>query len=314
VLCLGGQAEANRMRTMNLPPFPGEGVRIANLGEYLKARLSLSTVPWPDYSWRLLAHMAWPNDDSRRNLWMAAQIGMKLDPAHAFDGEVVSADGTGATPPYLPARDASWEYFRLFGGHAPLARFASTALHDEIGKIQTRWARTANILHYHYDMTAGNYMKQRGGASIRKVIDLIAAQSRNKGRSDATSWAIWAEFKDVAHLVTAAVMLSYDAKLRSGREGSGQPAQLSAYRVVMLAPEGVLAIGKSWQEYCLDVDGREDPLVDPNTFWRIPDWINVEALPPPARKLTKSDLCVLNARRARRSPRRRDRSQTRRPT
>jgi hypothetical protein len=26
--------------------------------EYLKTRLALDTVPWPDYSWRLLAHMA----------------------------------------------------------------------------------------------------------------------------------------------------------------------------------------------------------------------------------------------------------------
>jgi hypothetical protein len=150
---------------MNLPPFPGSGVRIADLGEYLKARLSLDTVPWPDHAWRLLTHMAWPNDASRRDLWMAAQIGMQLDPAKPADGEGASAGDTGATPPYLPAQNASWEYFTLFGGHAPLARFASAALHDEIGKIQIRWARVAAILHLHYDMTAGNHMKKRGGAS-----------------------------------------------------------------------------------------------------------------------------------------------------
>jgi hypothetical protein len=299
-------AMPNHMRIINLPPFPDEDVRIADdLGKYLKARLALDTVPWPDHAWRLLAHMAWPNDASRRDLWMAAQIGTQLDPAKPADGEGASAGDTGATPPYLPAQNASWEYFGLFGGHAPLARFASAALHDEIGKIQIRWARVAHILHFHYDMTAGKYMQRRGGASVRKVIDLIAAQSRSKGRSAASLWTIWMEFKDVAHLVTAAVLLLADAKVRTGREGWSQPAELSAYRVVMLAPEAVLAIGKSLQEYGLDVEvyGREGPLFDPNTVWRIPDWVNVEPLPPPPRKLTTSDIRVLTARRARRPTR-----------
>src|SRR5262249_2889837 len=154
-------------------------------------------------------------------------------------------------------------------------RFTSAALHDEIGKIQIRWARVAETLHGHYDMTAGNHMKRRGGASVGKVVELITANSRIKGRSSATVWAIWAEFKDVAHLVTAAVLLLAEAKMRGEREGWG--AQLSAHRVVMLAPEAVLAVGKSLQQYGLDVEvhGREDPLFDPNTLWRIPDWVNV---------------------------------------
>jgi hypothetical protein len=62
----------------------------------------------------------------------------------------------------------------------------------------------------------------------------------------------------------------------------------------------VLAVGKSWQEYGLNVavHGRDDPLLDPETVWRIPDWINVEPLPPPPRKLTRSDLQILQVRRA----------------
>jgi hypothetical protein len=293
------------MRIMNLPPFPGGAFQIDDLGEYLKTRLALDTVPWPDHSWRLLAHMAWPNDASRRDLWMVSQIGTQLDPEKPLEGEGASTDDAEATAPYLPAQNASWEYFRLFGGHAPLAQFASAALHDQIGKIQIRWARVAGILHLHYDMTAGGHMKRRGGASIGKVIELIAKNSRVKGRSAATLWAIWTEFKDVAHLVSAAVLLLADAKVRTGREGWGQSAQLSAYRVVMLAPEAVLAVGKSLQDYGLDVEvhGREDPLFDPNTVWRIPDWVNVEPLPPPPRKLTTYDIRHLNARRAHRPAR-----------
>jgi hypothetical protein len=73
----------------------------------------------------------------------------------------------------------------------------------------------------------------------------------------------------------------------------------------MLAPEAVLAVGKSLQDYGLDVEvqGREDPLFDPNTVWRIPDWVNVEPLPPPPRKLTTYDIRHLNARRAHRPAR-----------
>jgi len=34
-----GMPEVNRTRIMNFPPFPGEGVRIVDLGEHFKARL-----------------------------------------------------------------------------------------------------------------------------------------------------------------------------------------------------------------------------------------------------------------------------------
>jgi hypothetical protein len=293
-------AEANHMRIMNLPPFPGEGVRIPNLGEYLKAGLSLDTVPWPDYSRRLLAHMAWPNDAARRDLWMAAQIGMQLEPEKPAEGEGASAGNAHAVLPYLPAQNPSWEYFELFGGHAPLTQFANAALHDEIGKIQIRWARVAQILQRHYDLTAGNHMKSRGGASVGKVIELITKNSRVKGRSPSTLWAIWEEFKDVAHLVVAAFLLLHDAKTRCEREGWRLSTQLGPYGIIMKAPEAVLAVAKSFQEYGLGVavHARDEPLLDPKTLWRIPDWVNVEALPLPLRSLTRSDSRILGARRA----------------
>jgi hypothetical protein len=300
---MGRHRQVKQMRIMNLPPFAGEPVRIANLGEYLKTRLALDTVPWPDHSWRLLAHMAWPNDASRRDLWMAAQIGSQLNPEKRPEGEGASTHDAEEAPAYLPAQNASWEYFRLFGGHALLVHFASAALHDEIGKIQKRWGDVADLLHLHYDMTTGSHMRRRGGASIRKVIDLKAAQSRSKGRSTASSWRVWTEFKDVAHLVAAAVLLLAEANLRIERER--WPAQLSAYRIVMLAPEAVLAVGKFFEQYGLEaeVHGRDDPLFDPKTIWRIPDWINLKPVPPPRRKLTRSDVQVLHYRRARRPAR-----------
>ena len=236
---------------------------------------------------------------------MAAQIGTQLDPEKPLEGEGASTDDAEATPPYLPAQNASWEYFRLFGGHAPLAQFASAALHDQIGKIQIRWARVAGILHLHYDMTAGGHMKRRGGASIGKVIELLREEFPRQGsqRRDLVGHLDGVQGRCSSRF--SCRLLLADAKVRTGREGWGQSAQLSAYRVVMLAPEAVLAVGKSLQDYGLDVEvhGREDPLFDPNTVWRIPDWVNVEPLPPPPRKLTYSDIHHLNARRAHRPAR-----------
>jgi hypothetical protein len=148
-------------------------------------------------------------------------------------------------------------------------------------------------------MSAGKYMRRRGGASIRKAIDLKVAHSRSKGRSRPSQWRIWSEFKDVAHLVAAAMLLLGNAEAEMGTKTEWSPP-LSAYGVVILAPEAVLAVGKSWQGYGLGVvaHGRDDPLLDPETVWRIPDWINVEPLAPPARKLTRSNLKTLQDRRA----------------
>ncbi len=44
--------------------------------------------------------------------------------------------------------------------------------------IQQHWARVADILHLHYDLTKGHHQKRRGGPSIGKAISLIAAICR----------------------------------------------------------------------------------------------------------------------------------------
>ena len=44
--------------------------------------------------------------------------------------------------------------------------------------------------------------------------------------------------------------------------------------------------------------GQTEPMFDPESLWRIPGDINLTPLPPPDRKITKTDLAVLNARRA----------------
>ena len=68
----------------------------------------------------------------------------------------------------------------------------------------------------------------------------------------------------------------------------------------MLLPELVLSVAMSIENYGLGFmpNGRKEPLFDPETLWRIPSDVNLDPIDPPTRKITKTDLAVLNARRA----------------
>jgi hypothetical protein len=84
--------------------------------------------------------------------------------------------------------------------------------------IQQHWARVADIVHHHFDFDRGQHQKTRGGASVGKAIALIAATAKSKGTGAAKLWDIWKSYKDVAHLITAAVLISGEAKVRHQKE------------------------------------------------------------------------------------------------
>ena len=44
--------------------------------------------------------------------------------------------------------------------------------------------------------------------------------------------------------------------------------------------------------------GRDEPMLDPETFWRIPPDMNVPAIKAPERKIGPEAIAILNARRA----------------
>ena len=291
------------MRIMNLPPFPGGAFRIEDLGEYLKTKLALDTVPWPDHSWRLLAHMAWPNDASRRDLWMAAQIGTQLDPEKPAEGEGASTRRCRGNPA-LPAgaeclvgvfhavrrtraagaickRGAARRNRKNPDSLGARRRHSPSALRHDRRQPHETARRGEHTQGYRFD--SGAIPQQ--GAQRRELVERSGRSSRTlliSSRLPSCSWRT--------------------PRCEPEGKGGASPHSCRLIDVVMLAPEAVLAVGKSLQEYGLDVEvhGREDPLFDPNTVWRIPDWINVEPLPPPPRKLTTSDIHLLNARRAHR--------------
>jgi hypothetical protein len=167
--------------------------------------------------------------------------------------------------------------------------------------IQQHWARIADIVHLHHDLTQGQHQKRRGGASVGKAISLINASAKSKGTGTAKLWEIWKTYKDVAHLVTGAVLVSGEAQTRHRMSPYGlRLHQFQPLRMAALVPELVISVAMTVESYGLEevAHGRAESLFDPNSFWRIPPDINVTPLPLPVRKITKIDVAVLNARRA----------------
>src|SRR4029077_6525704 len=78
-------------------------------------------------------------------------------------------------------------------------------------KIQADWTRVADIFNLHYDLAEGRLQSRRRGASIGKAIELTAAQSKGTGTGKANLWEAWKAYKDVAHLVAAATIITADA-------------------------------------------------------------------------------------------------------
>ena len=166
--------------------------------------------------------------------------------------------------------------------------------------IQQHWARVADIVHLYFDLVKGRHQERRGGASVGKAISLIKANAKSKGTGTAKLWEVWKTYKDVAHLVTAAVLVSGEAQTRhQSAPFAKRLAQFQPYRMAMLVPELVISVAMTFENDGLSAaPSCKAPLFDPESLWRIPVNINLTSVPPPDRKITTADLAVLSARRA----------------
>jgi hypothetical protein len=171
----------------------------------------------------------------------------------------------------------------------------------ELRRIQHRWLRVADIFDMHYDISQGQHQTRRGGSSIGKAVSLVAANCKSRGTGKASLWSAWKGYKNVAHLVTAAIVICAQARVQKGERPKGlRENQLLPFQMVMLAPDLVIALARSFQKYGLRkaATGHHQSALDPKTVWRIAANINVKAVAPPDRKIRPSDVDVLNARRA----------------
>ena len=178
------------------------------------------------------------------------------------------------------------------------------AVPNKLGRIQDNWQKVADIFHLYCDLIGGQHQKRRGGPSIGKAITLASAHAKNWGTGKSRLWTLWAAYKDVAHLVTAATLVTLVVRRSFGDHPLGptglNPIQFIPFQMVLLMPDLVLAAAMEFERYGLAPvsEVRTEPAFDPDTLWRIPGDVNVVPVPLPIRKLRLQDLGVLNARRA----------------
>jgi hypothetical protein len=188
---------------------------------------------------------------------------------------------------------------RWLNAHRSDDQGAINALAKKLKIIQQHWARVADIVHLHHDLAQGSHQQRRGGSSVGKAIALIDVKARTKGTGAAKLWEIWSRYKDAAHLITAAVLVSAEAQTRNRKEPYGiRLHQFQPYRMALLMPELVISVALTIEKYGLEFVTHTQPLFDPQSLWRIPAGINVVPISLPVRKITISDVVVLNARRA----------------
>jgi hypothetical protein len=170
-----------------------------------------------------------------------------------------------------------------------------------LGRIQHEWLRVADVLHHCYDLAQGHHQERRGGASTGKAVTLVDANAKSWGTSEANLWKLWSKYKDVAHLVTAAVFISADVKERHRRKPfSLRLHQLVPFQLVMFVPDLIIAVALEFQRFGLETFpfAQTEPMFNPESLWRIPEDINVSPLAPTARTIRPPDVEILNARRA----------------
>jgi hypothetical protein len=250
------------MRTMNIPPFP-KPVEISDIESLTNARLS-EKFSLSEQAAALVEYMLYPAGEQAR----------------------VSFGSTLRSSPD-PLR------LNLKG----------------MRRIQYNWLRAADVFHLYYDMAKGAHQSRRGGATISKAVHLAAKNTKSVGTSEPTFWSAWKAHKDAALLVTATILIWANARIVfTGEYVSAfrtyddaeplEPKKLTPYHIVLLMPDLVLAVGRTFEEFALTIGGRPDAGLDPETLWRIPANINVAPVSPPVRAIRPVDKLILNARRA----------------
>jgi hypothetical protein len=123
-------------------------------------------------------------------------------------------------------------------------------------QIQADWTRVADVFNLHLDLTEGGHQQRRGGPSIGKAIEVAAEIIRARGARPANLWRAWKKYKDVAHLVTAATIISAQARQQAKVNPFGEfgldADRLAPFIIAMMMPDFVVALALSFQEYGLN--------------------------------------------------------------
>jgi len=187
----------------------------------------------------VVAYMAWPNDEAKRDQWKAAVEAAELlaganaaEPREQFD----ITDLKLLAEPALEAKTA------------------------EIVAMQNAWGAVADIFSRLVDMAADEGLHLRRGPSISKAIDLC---QKDKNYARAQLEKFWSQYRDVAHLIAAAAFL---ASLE--QTGGG-----SIFAAAWLCPDAVIGIADGFELFGLATKphGATNTFLSSATTWRLPE-------------------------------------------
>lgn len=214
------------MRIMNLPKLPAQPNSAEACIKLYVERSTADNAPLPHISVLLTAYLSWPDNEDRRDSFVAtclARLG-------------VPSEKRSEDPPV-----DSNATFEMFGGVNALANVAFDQLSAEIAQIQRRWLLVADILQLVVDMAYEERAVLRRGASISKAIDLCEFEQGLPGHSQLRG--AWSEFRDVAHLLAAGAYLAHRGIARAWAV-----EQESILKAIWIAPDAVLALAYGLQE------------------------------------------------------------------
>jgi hypothetical protein len=273
------------MRVMNLPELPVGPDSVEGYVQAYLNRLQADDARWPQASLLLTAYMAWPNNEPKRNSFVATYL-----------AQVIQNSG-GETSRHLSAASAptsqDWIAFENFGGLGAVTKPAFDHLSEEIAQLQRRWLLVADIFQFIVDMTYDDRFTLRRGPSISKAIELCEIERIVPGHSQLRK--AWSDFRDVAHLIAASGYLAH-----KGLADATTAHEASILKAVWIAPDGVLALAAGFQELGLQPKAvrKESPILRQDKLWRVPP----EFLPNKPfvvfRRLTEKQMEYLRTRRA----------------
>jgi hypothetical protein len=268
------------MRIINLPNLH---TPLSSADECVRAyseRLEADKAPWPHVSVLLTAYLAWPNNEDRRNSFVASCLARLETPSEIGANE----------PATEPRADVNFE---MFGGLNAMASAALDHLSVEIGQVQRRWLCVADILQVIVDMTFDQRAMLRGGPSISKAIDLCECEYALPGHSQLR--AAWSEFRDVAHLLAASAHLAHEGLARAAAAH-----EASILKAIWIAPDAVLTLAYGLQEFALEPKPiqKEPSILNPARLWRLSDSYKPEKPFIVFRRLSDAQLAFLSTRRA----------------
>jgi hypothetical protein len=239
------------MRVMDLPKVSIPSDHQDAIGRY-RARLSSGLRTPSALSQTLLRYMAWPEDEDKRNTWMASVIARRLT-----HGEKLSVPHP----------------IMQFGGLEAVTGTALNAISDALTTETKRWAPVADVLQMVVDLHHSG-LHLPGGASVSKAIELCADDECT--RSAGQMRRQWGLFRNVAHLLAAGALLA-----REVPEGGG-----SIFSAAWYAPDSLLAISAGFQCFGLEFQphGQREAVL-PSSLWRLPEhciphdpWLQCRAL------------------------------------